>query len=89
MKPCSPLVRRCRRDPRQKPRHPGINPMTPLQLQFQQQRHAIADAIRATPVRTYEQIGAEFGITRERVRQIAKRYGLRRKADAPAPTDQP
>jgi DNA-directed RNA polymerase sigma subunit (sigma70/sigma32) len=65
------------------------HPMTPLQLQFQQQRHAIADALRATPVRTYEQIGAEFGITRERVRQIAKRYGLRRKADAPAPTDHP
>lgn len=57
--------------------------MTPLQLQYQEQRHKIAAAIRDTPTRTYEQIGAEFGITRERVRQIAKRYGLqRRKAPA-------
>lgn len=56
--------------------------MTPLQLQFQQQRHRIAEAIRSTPTRTYEQIGAEFGITRERVRQIAKRYGLQRRKDA-------
>lgn len=49
---------------------------------FRQRRDAIADALRAG--RTYAEIGAEFSITRERVRQIAKLYGLeRRKANRP------
>lgn len=53
--------------------------MTPLQQQYRDRRDQIATALRSTPIKTYEQIGAEFGITRERVRQIAKRYDLCRR----------
>lgn len=42
-------------------------------------RDEIAEAIRSSG-KTYEQIGEDFGISRERVRQIAKRYGLCRRA---------
>jgi DNA-directed RNA polymerase sigma subunit (sigma70/sigma32) len=49
------------------------------------QREAIADEIRerdenGCPKWTYDEIGQRRGISRERVRQIAVRYGLERRA---------
>lgn len=59
---------------------------TSLQDLFRTQREAIAAEIRETddfgrPRWTYQEIGDRRGISRERVRQIAKLYGLRRRTD--------
>lgn len=53
---------------------------------YRQRREQIADEIRMSgkDKRTYAAIGKAYGITRERVRQIAKLYGLERRKQANA-----
>lgn len=58
---------------------------TALRDQRRQRRDAIADEIRerdesGRPRWTYDEIGQRRGISRERVRQIAVKYGLERRA---------
>ncbi len=56
-----------------------MSPTQSLRMQQRQRRDAIAEAIKDES-RTYEQIGIEFGgICRERIRQIARLYGIRRR----------
>ena len=56
-----------------------MSPTQSLRLQQRQRREAIAEALRDSS-RTYEQIGKEFGgICRERIRQIARLYDIRRR----------
>lgn len=60
---------------------------TALRDLYRQQREAIADEIRETnedgsPRWTLEEIGKRRGISRERVRQIGKLYGLERNKKA-------
>lgn len=52
--------------------------MTATRETYRNRREEIAVALR-DPTQTYQAIGAAFGISRERVRQIAKRYGLERR----------
>lgn len=57
---------------------------TSLRELYRIQREAIADEIRETnadgrPTWTYDQIAKRRGISRERVRQIAVKYGLERR----------
>lgn len=52
---------------------------------YRQQREAIADEIRerdadGRPRWTYDEIGRRRGISRERVRQIAVKYGIERRS---------
>lgn len=58
---------------------------TPLREKFRVRREAIADAVRHSG-KTYQQIATEFGICRERVRQIAKKYGIERRPAKPRNT---
>lgn len=62
---------------------------TSLRELYRIQREAIADEIREThedgsPRWTYDEIGQRRGISRERVRQIAVKYGLERRPKAKA-----
>lgn len=64
---------------------------TSLRELYRIQREAIADEIRAVgddgrPLWTYAEIAAVRGISRERVRQIAVKYGLERRAKPKAVT---
>lgn len=60
---------------------------TSLRELYRIQRESIADEIRAVddtgrPLWTYAEIAERRGISRERVRQIAVRYGLERRPRA-------
>ncbi len=48
-------------------------------VEFRNRRNAIANAVRTRTGDTLAEIGKEFGITRERVRQIAKSLGVERR----------
>jgi DNA-directed RNA polymerase sigma subunit (sigma70/sigma32) len=60
--------------------------MSALRETYRNRREQIAAALRDTK-QTYEAIGAVFGISRERVHQIAKRYGLERRSQKPRHPD--
>ena len=61
-----------------------MSPTQSIRLQQRLRREAIAAAL-LDDQRTYQQIGAEFGgLCRERVRQIARQYGITRKGKAHA-----
>ena len=47
--------------------------------EYRQRRAKIAAAVQNRPDDTYEVIGNEYGISRERVRQIAKQFGVERR----------
>lgn len=55
-----------------------------LRRLYRQRREQIADEIRITGAgsKTYDEIGKAYGISRERVRQIAKLFGLERRPRA-------
>lgn len=64
---------------------------TSLRELYRIQREAIADEIReragdGRPMWTYDEIAKRRGISRERVRQIAVKYGLERRAKPKAVT---
>jgi hypothetical protein len=46
-----------------------------------EQKEAIADALRRGPGRTYTEIAAQFGVGGGAVGRVARQYGIPRKAD--------
>lgn len=49
--------------------------------QCRQRREEIARAVHSRPGDSYEAIGAQYGISRQRVAQIARQHGVRRRRD--------